>query len=348
MIPATDFKVFGRPILSEKEASFLFKDKTPQAIGFLTGNPYRDRLRLHAHLPSMAEMLDLWHGQKLIICGGGASIAKTIPQIRRHWMASQKGKPVQLVAVNKTHDWLVKRGIIPTFAALCDPREHVVSYITPRKDVIYLLSTGCHPAVFKKFHEAGAAFAVWVAVNEEKDREEISRDYPPSKGYSHAFVTGGSTVGTRMVPLGTVLGFHDFELHGFDSCAAPMPWAAKANFDATGKIKATMYAYRKDESMAGLVDHTITAPDGSAFRCFNNVNMQQQAKYDVPEMMQKSAEFVFNGSVVPQNIEFAGDGLVPWLAYKAGCHVDMDRMDRVYRGVELFDYRWQQQGKRNG
>ncbi len=323
------------------------EDRTPSPIGVMTGDAYRDRLALHAHLPSLAQMMNLWFGQKLIVVGGGASIAKTMPQIRRYSQAASKGKPVQIVAVNKSHDYLVKRGIIPQFAALCDPRAHVANYITPRKDVMYWLATGCHPDVFKKFHESGAAFAVWVAVNDEQDRVQIAQDFPPSKGYSHAFVTGGSTCGLRMIPLGSILGFHDFELHGFDSCAAPTE--GQAGDDLTKMIKPpAMYAYAKPESKEAMMDNTLTCADGSTFRYFNNINMQQQVRYDIPELMTKSENFKINSSVVPQHIEFAGDGVGPWMAWRAGRHVDPERMERKYGGVKHVDYRFIQKGKPHG
>lgn len=311
--------------------------------GLGSGDPLRAhyaKTRFVAY-PSVAKFEGLWAGRKLVIVGGGYSLKKSFARVRQMKKLSKK---VCIASVNKSHDWLIKRGIIPDFGVLVDPRKHVINYMTPHKDVMYLLGLSLDDAVFEKFEKAGAGMAVWVPLSDDQDKPFILKHYPPERGFAHAFISGLSTVGFRTVSLGSVLGFTDFELHGFDSCYAPFATNAQmveaygaARGKSPPKIEG-LYAYDKPESDYEMHDFTFEAHDGATFRFFANNNMAIQAR-QYAEYLQKPNLYYRDGAPVVQRVKLAGDGVIPWMAYKAGMHADMAGMDRKYAKIKDFDYR---------
>ena len=64
-----------------------------------------------------------WRKPSIIcIVGGGPSLADEVGALRR---LIKRGAKV--MAVNKSHDWLLKRGLPCDYAALLDPKEWVAS-----------------------------------------------------------------------------------------------------------------------------------------------------------------------------------------------------------------------------
>lgn len=112
-------------------------DVVRPSLGCITEEENRERLgtSLEMDLPSVAALKGKYTGQKLIVCGGGASLERTLADIRR---ARRLSRRVKILAVNKTHDWLIEKGIVPDFGVMMDPRVHLVDYMTPRSGVTYL------------------------------------------------------------------------------------------------------------------------------------------------------------------------------------------------------------------
>ncbi len=311
------------------------RDVLPVAACAVPENILRSRFCQHVGLPNVVRYHNKYRGHKLIICGGGASLQDTLGRVRS---AQRMSKKVCIAAVNKTHDWLIERGIVPDFGILVDPRPHVINYQTPHPKTLYLLGSTLDPLVVEKFQEAGAEYAMWLPQTNKGDKEFMLERFPASKGYSHAFVTGASTVGLRTISLMTILGFEDFELHGFDSCFS----TAKTIQDVQ-----QLYAYAKPESTHERRDININDPmDGTGFRCVSNDNMTNQASefYDI---LKKAENFIMDGKRYRQTIRVAGDGAIPWLAYKVGKHMDMPAMEKKYGKYQLFDYRVDMNSKEN-
>ncbi len=304
-------------------------------------NVMQARIAKNVWRKTVADMAGMYRGEKVLVCGGGYSITDTLGRIAQ---ARKHSKRVKIAAVNKTHDWLIQRGIVPDFGILCDPRPHVVGYMTPHPKVTYLLGVTLDDAVFDLFREHDARFRTWTPINTVGgdgvmgDKEYCSTHFPPQKGYTHVMITGGSTVGLRAVPLLSVIGFEQFELHGFDSCFAPL----NSPTDTPA-----MYAYEKPESTQEHVDrHVVDPQTGAQFRFFANNNMTNQAREFVP-IWHKSKNFYVDGKRLKQEIKVAGDGLIPWLAYRLGAHVDMDAMKKKYDHKSVFDYRYAYPQERN-
>lgn len=319
-------------------------DKLGFAIGWLSGEQYRERLvkNIKAHeqkvnfdrgrYPSITELIGQLKGKKIFVCGGGASIQDTLSRIHTKRRVSHK---VRIAAVNKTHDWLISKNIIPDYGILSDPRPHVLDYITPHPKCTYLLAACLDEKVFKKFE--GFNYKLWIPINEELDTPYLVDHLPSEDGWEHAFVAGASTVGLRTVPLFTICGVTDYELHGFDSCYK----SANCKEDAQ-----MLYAYDKPESDYEVIDVTAMSREtNEGFRCITNKNMANQMR-EFPWFIEKSREFTMNNikdgvaveQHVDQNITVAGDGVIPWLAWKEGIHINPSAMLKKYQTGHV-DYR---------
>tara|TARA_R110001592_G_scaffold6393_3_gene34388 strand:+ start:1958 stop:3013 length:1056 start_codon:yes stop_codon:yes gene_type:complete len=319
-------------------------DKLGYAIGWLSGEQYRERLveNIKAHeqkltpysgrYNSITELIGQLKNKKIFVCGGGSSIQNTLPRIQTKRRVSHR---VRIAAVNKTHDWLISKGIIPDYGILSDPRPHVLDYMTPHPKCMYLLAACLDPKVFKKFK--GFNYKLWVPINEELDSGYLIDHLPVEDGWEHAFVAGASTVGLRTVPLFTVCGVTEFELHGFDSCYQPTQCADDID---------NLYAYDKPESDYEHLDVTaVSRETNEGFRCITNKNMANQMR-EFPWFIERSREFTMNNikdgvaveQPVEQNITVAGDGVIPWLAWKEGVHVDPTGMFKKYASGHV-DYR---------
>lgn len=319
-------------------------DKLGYAIGWLSGEQYRERLveNIKAHeqkvtpyqgrYNSVTELIGKLKGKKIIVAGGGTSLQSTLPRIQTKRRVSHR---VRIAAVNKTHDWLISKNIVPDFGVLSDPRPHVLNYMTPHPKCTYLLAACLDPTVFERFE--GFDYKIWVPINEELDSGYIIDKLPSDDGWEHAFVAGASTVGLRTVPLFTVCGVTEFELHGFDSCYAPTD--TQENMD-------NLYAYDKPESDYEHLDVTaVSRETQEGFRCITNKNMANQMR-EFPHFLENSRNFTMNNvkdgvaleQRVTQTIKVAGDGVVPWLAWKEGCHTNPQEMEKKYKTGHV-DYR---------
>ena len=138
---------------------------------------------------------------------GGSTLKDFFPDLLEK---RKNGMPV--ITVNGTHKYCVDLGLIPSAMIMLDSREFNNRFIEPLlKDCKYFISSQCHPSVFDKLKD----YKVWiwhVAGDENYDllKQQYGEEYFP--------VMGGSTVSLRALHLLRLLGFHKFDIYGFDSC----------------------------------------------------------------------------------------------------------------------------------
>lgn len=156
-------------------------------------------------IPSAARLANRYRG-KLIIAGGGPSLAETLPDIRRQLRVS---KATKIAGVNKTHDWLLSKGLKPDFGILIDPKPWVANYMTPTRGVRYFLGAKVDPATWERFRGHPEVYH-WHPLELEGEKAAIAH------GTDWMAIPGQSTVGLRSIPFGYALGFRKFELHGLD------------------------------------------------------------------------------------------------------------------------------------
>ena len=310
--------------------SRALKEVVPAAKGCISEDENRERLgrALALDFPSVAALKGTYAGQKLIICGGGASLARTLPDILK---TLRRGKRAKILAVNKTHDWLIARGVVPTFGVLMDPRPHIADYMTPHRGVKYLLGASVDARIFATF--AAAPYArknvyLWHPIGTAGDmpyvRDILQKQFPWK---SVAMIPGPSTVGLRSLYLAMdILGFTTIELHGFDSCydcdtAKLWPYDKAVSFEPV-KIQFTIFS----------------KTDGAKFTCVSNPDMARQV-YEFDKMIDLLIGSVRAGKrrFLP-NITVAGDGAIPWMAWKNGGHATPARMMAKYGEAREWTY----------
>jgi hypothetical protein len=138
-----------------------------------------------------------------VIVGTGFSAVKLLPEIRTRYEAGE-----EIIAVKGSHDYLVKKGIIPTAAIAVDAQASRAKIFTPVKGVLYLCASQMHPDTWPHMKRAKVVlFHVMI--------EPAHAQRPDWKGkliFPPATTTGGQA---KLVMY--TLGRNNIHLYGFDS-----------------------------------------------------------------------------------------------------------------------------------
>ena len=147
-------------------------------------------------------------GEPIAIVAAGPSLRYTLAELSAFRV---------IMVAGSAHDFVVSRGVKPTYTVVVDPTPtQVVSYLrSPQVTCNYLIASQCNPDVFehlKKFpvtvwHCAGTLNGVDLLGELTKGRVQIE--------------AGGCTVGLRAIALANQLGYYQQHLFGFDSCLDP-------------------------------------------------------------------------------------------------------------------------------
>ncbi|MBL8643419.1 MAG: DUF115 domain-containing protein [Rhodospirillaceae bacterium] len=262
-------------------------------------------------LPSLADLRDSQRGGTLLICGGGPSIGDVV-QIKAIRALAKKGAKVW--AVNKTHDFLLTKGITPWAACLLDPMPWVAGYIRkPQKNTIYAVASQCDAGVFDALKRANVY--VWHAGVDYGGQgypvSVLEAQYP---GRDWLVVPGPTTVGLRSVLVGYALGFRHFHLFGLDSSMR----VATGNAD---QAAAKLHAYAKPKPADAPEGWVTLRASGADRNFFTNAHMARQA-LDFEETVENIGAMVKSGAMEPMTLAVHGEGLLPTLAGCYGWHVD--------------------------
>jgi hypothetical protein len=236
------------------------------------------------------------------IIGGGPSINDHVGTIR-----ALKRRGVNIVSVNKSHDWLLENGIVPWGHVMLDPKEWVSEYVKrPRRDVRYFVASQCHDATFDALK--GYPVFLWHAGQDFPDgaNEPTKTLYAKYSHRSWIVVPGPTTVGLRTASLGHILGADTFHLIGLDSSRR------------AGK----MHGYEKPEAKDATSGKTKLKYRGQTYKFDNNSHMARQHR-DFDEIIHKFKEHVEGGRLRKEfNFVVHGSGLIPFHAAMLGLHAD--------------------------
>jgi len=292
---------------------------------------------------NFVDLVDSEEGSSIIIVGGGSSLNQTLLDIKIKTRISKKW---QIMACNKSHDFLVKNGLGSkiTYATMCDPAEWISDYITPRKGVKYLLASQLHDKTLDKFLPFKHHTYVWhtegvfngtpefmnadgtvTPAKFDNVREWFEGEYPFVR--SGFFGRNASCIGMLALFEAVVMGASNVELHGFDSCYL--------------QDKKDFHAYDKPKTTKRLVDVTVKSKrKGHTLRFVTNPEMSRQA-LEFGNMIDGVGQYM-NGNWNTV-VTVAGDGVIPWLAWKDGGryfrHADPEAMQRKYGDAETMDIR---------
>lgn len=147
--------------------------------------------------------------ESLLICGNGPSLGMCVTRLRK---LAAKGHKV--VACNKAYEFL-KAAKVPVWAqAVMDSQPHCAGFVSHRDPITYLIASMTDPAVLDALGGLPNVY-LWHAYQGGGEAETLDEYHPGRPMY---YVAGGSTVTLRMINLGYVLGFRNFQLYGVDSC----------------------------------------------------------------------------------------------------------------------------------
>ena len=218
----------------------------------------RDNIRknIQRGLPQVQPYETQW--EKIVCLAlGGPTLKETFPNLleKRH-----DGIPV--ITVNGSYKYCIDNGLEPSAMVMLDSREFNNRFVKPlRKDCKYFISSQCHPSVFDMLE----GYQVWIwHVAGDENYDLLQKQY----GEEYFPVMGGATIALRAVHLLRMLGFHKFEMFGFDSC-----------------VIGEHHAYEQPENDdEGVIDVTVS---GKEFRC--TAAHYHQAKEFV-DMISKTGE----------------------------------------------------------
>lgn len=195
------------------------------------------------------------------IVGGGPSLQAEVAELRR---LVKRG--VKIVAVNKSHDWLLRRGFPVHYAALLDPKEWVAGYINPsmvtrRAKVFvqprYLIASQCNDDTIAKFLAPGVRehSYMWHAAGGVGESEMLRTEFANDLWVN---IAGASVIGLRAIGLAHGLGFRKMRLFGIDGSAKMPPWQdLRRLFDMLvvgGNIRWTGGEPQRDQIVRILLD----------------------------------------------------------------------------------------------
>ena len=137
----------------------------------------------------------------LAVVGSGPSLGDTWEQIKGF---------SHVLTVSGAHQFLIERGIIPTWHVEVDTRAHKTQAMgPPHHEVKYLVGCTVSPAFLQ--HLQGHDVTLFHPLSKQP---EIIRELPRGEWC----VAGGGSVGNKALVIARMLGFRDIHAFGFDSC----------------------------------------------------------------------------------------------------------------------------------
>lgn len=186
-------------------------------------------------------------GNRALIVCYGPSLLETWP----HLLAQLKFHGGDVFSVSGSHDFVVRRGVVPKYHVECDPRPHKTANINMMQEgTEYLIASCAHPSLIEKLEPYN--LTLWHSLNgmdSIRVCEEIEPDQP--------LIGGGGNAGLRAITLAFEMGYRYFTIYGMDcSFKSGAQWAGPH----TGKIKEAYEVKTPDgrtfESSAVMVAYT--------------------------------------------------------------------------------------------
>lgn len=144
-----------------------------------------------------------------LVCSG--------PSLKATWEEVRGFKVI--LTCSGAHDFMIERGIVPTYHMETDPRAHKAVFTKqPKQGVTYLIASNCHPDVFANL--TGHDVRLWHVLS----REDLTA-YPRG----HWLLTGGCNVGLRAMVMARLLGYRDIHIFGMDCSSDGAAFHASAH-----------------------------------------------------------------------------------------------------------------------
>ena len=143
---------------------------------------------------------------------GAVAIVGSGPSLKANWHELKEFKG-DILACNAACQFLLERGITPTYMFCFDADPLVLKFLKPHKDITYLMASRCPPEAFELIKDC--KISVWHAAGDERIREILE-----TKQINEPMVTGGSAAVTRAMMLALPMGYTNVHVYGGDSSFA--------------------------------------------------------------------------------------------------------------------------------
>lgn len=284
----------------------------------------RTRALLCLNLPSLSALGDLYYGQDCIVVGSGMSL--DVEYVRERQAAGAR-----VFVVNKSHDHLIERGIIPDFSVMLDPNARVAGYQTPNRRVTYILGSTCDRGVWERFLGFGIKPFLFAPAMRSDHPDRLAKLFP---GHDICAIGGVTTAGLRTINIAGWMGFMEPELHAFDSCYAP---------GKNGRDKTGLYGVDKPTTYHDSREDTVISGTGAKLTFITNGAMARQV-LGFASILASLPDQEHQGRVGALRLRVSGDGVIPWMAWKDSAvngwvrHTHPERMAAKYGDAKHWDY----------
>ena len=143
---------------------------------------------------------------------GAVAVVGSGPSLKTNWHLLRDFDG-DIVACNASCQFLLEKGIVPTYMMCFDADPLAMEFFTPHPDITYLLASRIPPKVFDILK--GCRIVVWHAAGDENIRDilEKHRRMEP-------MIVGGSAAVTRAMMLVLPIGYREIHIYGGDSSFA--------------------------------------------------------------------------------------------------------------------------------
>jgi hypothetical protein len=157
--------------------------------------------------------------EKIAIVSGGHSLNDQFDELREF---------KHILVCGSAHDHLVRQGIIPTYATVCDGgREDKGNLSLPQKETIYVIASQCDPNLFDHLEDYNVEmFHYRGQTGRDLEEEAKLLNGEPSLGW-------GSTVTLISIHVALLMGFQHQHFFGFDNCYSEYG-VAQHSYDVVG------------------------------------------------------------------------------------------------------------------
>lgn len=149
---------------------------------------------------------------RIVLCGGGPSLATSEEEIRELVWAGAK-----LVTVNGAYQWCIAHGLQPRTQIVMDGRAFNAKFLNPPvPECRYLLASQCHPSLWDAVADRPHVWIFHATTGSSEDGLKELLDAYYLKQWMG--VSGGVTVACRALVLLRMLGYLRFDIFGVDCC----------------------------------------------------------------------------------------------------------------------------------
>jgi len=148
-----------------------------------------------------------------IICFG--------PSLLETWREINRSDYLPIITVSGAHDFLIERGITPSYHIHLDPRPFELEMLAkPNSATEYLMASVCPPEFWNVLK--GRKVKLWHLINGPETIDWVRMNH--SRGLK-SMIGGGSTVGQRALNVAATMGYRRFRIYGMDCSFGYQHWA---------------------------------------------------------------------------------------------------------------------------